>query len=118
LLTDGRFSGGTRGPCVGHISPEAAEGGALGLVRDGDTIELDIPGRNLRWKVDEKERARRQETWRPPPPKVTRGYLARYANLVTSVHTGAVLACEARNHREGEAATYAAHRTQRPDKEK
>jgi dihydroxy-acid dehydratase len=118
LLTDGRFSGGTRGPCVGHISPEAAEGGPLGLVRDGDTIELDIPGRNLRWKVDEKERARRQKTWSPPRPRVSRGYLARYANLVTSAHTGAVLACETGNRREGEAATNAGHRTQRPGKEK
>ncbi len=92
LLTDGRFSGGTRGPCVGHISPEAAEGGPLGLVAEGDTLCLDIPGRTLHWKVDEKERARRQSVWRPPPPKVTRGYLARYARLVTSAHTGAVLA--------------------------
>jgi dihydroxy-acid dehydratase len=91
LLTDGRFSGGTRGPCVGHISPEAAEGGPLGLVAEGDTIVLDIPGRALHWKVDEKERARRQKVWSPPPPKVTRGYLARYARLVTSAHTGAVL---------------------------
>jgi len=118
LLTDGRFSGGTRGPCVGHISPEAAEGGPLGLVRDGDTIELDIPGRNLRWKVDEKERSRRQERWRQPPPKVSRGYLARYASLVTSAHTGAVLVCEAGNRREGDAATNADYRTQRPGKEK
>jgi dihydroxy-acid dehydratase len=100
LLTDGRFSGGTRGPCVGHISPEAADGGPLGLVRDGDTIVLDIPDRILHWKVDEKEQARRQATWRPPRPKVERGYLARYANMVTSAHTGAVLAFGQRNQEE------------------
>ena len=93
LLTDGRFSGGTRGPCVGHISPEAAEGGPLGLVKDGDVIVLDIPGRTLDWKVDEKEQARRREAWRPPRPKIERGYLARYASMVTSAHTGAVLVC-------------------------
>lgn len=99
LLTDGRFSGGTRGPCVGHISPEAAEGGPLGLVNDGDEIALDIPGRSLHWKVDKKEQARRRAKWRAPPPKMTRGYLARYASLVTSAHTGAVLACVADDHR-------------------
>ncbi len=91
LLTDGRFSGGTRGPCVGHISPEAAEGGAIGLIQDGDRILLDIPARRLEWRVDEAERARRAENRRHRAPKVTRGYLARYAELVTSAHTGAVL---------------------------
>jgi len=102
LLTDGRFSGGTRGPCVGHISPEAAEGGPLGLVIDGDAIALDIPGRSLHWKVDKKEQARRRARWSAPPPKITRGYLARYASLVTSAHTGAVLACGAEDHRKGD----------------
>jgi dihydroxy-acid dehydratase len=92
LLTDGRFSGGTRGPCVGHISPEAAEGGPLGLVREGDRIEVDVPGRALHWKVDPTEQARRQAAWSAPPPKISQGYLARYASLVTSAHTGAVLA--------------------------
>jgi dihydroxy-acid dehydratase len=92
LLTDGRFSGGTRGPCIGHISPEAAEGGPLGLLKDGDSVLLDIPGRKLHWNIEESERTRRQEEWRPPPPKVTKGYLARYARLVTSADTGAVLA--------------------------
>jgi dihydroxy-acid dehydratase len=91
LLTDGRFSGGTRGPCIGHVSPEAAQGGPLGLVRDGDTIEVDIPERRLHWCVDESEAARRRETWKPLPPKISHGYLARYARLVTSAHTGAVL---------------------------
>jgi dihydroxy-acid dehydratase len=92
LLTDGRFSGGTRGPCIGHISPEAAEGGPLGLLVEGDTIALDIPGRSLEWKVDDKEMARRRTNWNAPPPKIARGYLARYARLVTSAHTGAILA--------------------------
>jgi dihydroxy-acid dehydratase len=118
LLTDGRFSGGTRGPCVGHISPEAAEGGPLGLVNDGDTIALDIPGRDLHWKVNEEEGARRQQKWRPPPPRVSRGYLARYARLVTSAHTGAILVCETEDHREGETASNKDHRTQAPDEEK
>ncbi len=91
LITDGRFSGGTRGPCVGHVSPEAALGGPLGLVQDGDLIELDIPERTIRWNVDEQEAERRRNAWKPPPPKITHGYLARYARLVTSAHTGAVL---------------------------
>ncbi len=92
LLTDGRFSGGTRGPCVGHISPEAAEGGPLGLVNEGDAISLDIPGRSIEWKVDKNEQDRRRAGWASPPPKIARGYLSRYASMVTSAHTGAVLA--------------------------
>jgi len=91
LITDGRFSGGTRGPCVGHVSPEAAQGGPLGLVRDGDRIEMDIPGRSLTWRVDAAEAEQRRREWKAPPPKVTHGYLARYARLVTSACTGAVL---------------------------
>ena len=118
LLTDGRFSGGTRGPCVGHISPEAAEGGPLGLVNEGDIIALDIPGRSLHWKVDKKEQARRRAKWSAPPPKITRGYLARYASLVTSAHTGAVLACGAGDHRKGDDAKEKSPGTQRRKKEK
>jgi dihydroxy-acid dehydratase len=91
LLTDGRFSGGTRGPCIGHISPEAAQGGPLGLVRDGDRIEVNIPDRRLHWCVDDSEAARRRAAWKPLRPKIAHGYLARYARLVTSAHTGAVL---------------------------
>ena len=91
LLTDGRFSGGTRGPCIGHISPEAAQGGPLGLLEDGDIIQVDIPDRRLHWNVTEEEVERRRRRWKPPPPKIEHGYLARYARMVTSAHTGAVL---------------------------
>ncbi len=92
LITDGRFSGGTRGPCIGHISPEAAEGGPLGLLKDGDILEVDIPNRKIEWNVGQEEFTQRKEAWPgPPPAKVTRGYLARYVRHVTSAHTGAVL---------------------------
>ena len=91
LLTDGRFSGATRGACVGHVSPEAMDGGPIALVEEGDIISLDIPGRKLELRVPEDELARRRAAWTPPAPKVTRGYLARYAKLVTSANTGAVL---------------------------
>lgn len=97
LVTDGRFSGGTRGPCIGHISPEAAQGGPIGLVRNGDRIRVDIPARLIELEVEEAELSRRKEQTKPPPPRVTRGYLARYARLVTSAHTGAVLAEESSN---------------------
>ncbi|NJC86965.1 MAG: dihydroxy-acid dehydratase [Desulfuromonas sp.] len=90
LITDGRFSGGTRGPCIGHISPEAAEGGPIGLVRDGDRIRLDIPARKLELLVDDAELARRQAAWTAPEPKIKTGWLARYAKVVTSAHTGAI----------------------------
>ncbi|TLM68998.1 MAG: dihydroxy-acid dehydratase [Deltaproteobacteria bacterium] len=90
LITDGRFSGGTRGPCIGHISPEAAEGGPIALVRDGDRIRLDIPQRRLELLVDDAELARRQAEWSAPEPKIKTGWLARYAKVVTSAHTGAV----------------------------
>lgn len=91
LITDGRFSGGTRGPCIGHISPEAAEGGPLCIVQDGDTIEIDIPNRKIELKISEEELKKRKDAWTPPEPKVKHGYLARYAKLVTSAATGAVL---------------------------
>lgn len=91
LLTDGRFSGATRGACVGHVSPEAMDGGPIALVEEGDIISLDIPGRKLELRVSDTELARRRAAWTPPAPKVTRGYLARYAKLVTSANTGAVL---------------------------
>jgi len=93
LITDGRFSGGTRGPCIGHISPEAAEGGPIALVADGDLIRLDIPNRKLELLVDDDELARRKAAWKAPEPKIKTGWLARYAKVVTSANTGAV--CEA-----------------------
>jgi dihydroxy-acid dehydratase len=91
LLTDGRFSGGTHGPCIGHVSPEAMEGGAIALVRNGDAIVLDIPRRKLTLDVPAKELVRRKKTWKAPRPKVRSGYLARYATLVGSAGTGAVI---------------------------
>jgi dihydroxy-acid dehydratase len=92
LVTDGRFSGGTRGPCIGHVSPEAAAGGPIALVRDGDEISLDIPSRRLDLLVEAAELERRRAEWAVPAPKVRVGWLARYARLVTSANTGAVLA--------------------------
>jgi len=91
LLTDGRFSGGTRGPCIGHISPEAACGGPIGLIKEGDTIEIDIPKRSLELKVSNEELEKRRKDWKAPKPKINSGWLARYAKLVTSANTGAIL---------------------------
>ncbi|MEE8574403.1 MAG: dihydroxy-acid dehydratase, partial [Thermodesulfobacteriota bacterium] len=91
LITDGRFSGGTRGPCIGHISPEAAEGGLIGLIKNGDEIALDIPKRSLTLNVDDKELAKRKKRWVAPQPKIKTGWLSRYAKVVTSANTGAIL---------------------------
>lgn len=90
LITDGRFSGGTRGPCIGHISPEAARGGLIAYLKDGDIIEIDIPKRRLAAKLSSTEISRRKETMRLLPPKVKSGYLLRYSKAVTSASTGAV----------------------------
>lgn len=90
LITDGRFSGGTRGPCIGHVSPEAAVGGPIALVEDGDTIELDIPNRALKLQVDDAVLAERRARWSRPEPKIKTGWLARYAAVVTSANTGAI----------------------------
>ena len=92
LLTDGRFSGGTRGLCIGHISPEASEGGPIGLIRDGDMVDMDVGARSLDIEVDEAELRRRRAGWRAPEPRCTRGWLARYGRLVTNASNGAVLA--------------------------
>ena len=92
LITDGRFSGGTRGLCIGHVSPEAAEGGPIGLVEDGDIISMDLGARRMDLEVSAAELDRRAGEWEALPPKFTRGWLARYAAMVTSAHTGAVLA--------------------------
>jgi dihydroxy-acid dehydratase len=94
LVTDGRFSGGTRGPCIGHISPEAAEGGPIALVEEGDRIRLDIPNRKLELLVDEPTLAERRSRWVAPEPKIKTGWLARYAKVVTSAYTGAVTTAE------------------------
>ncbi len=91
LITDGRFSGGTRGPCIGHISPEAMEGGTIAIIRDGDRIRIDIPARRIELLVADDEIERRLSEWSPPEPKIKRGYLARYAKLVSSAATGAVM---------------------------
>jgi dihydroxy-acid dehydratase len=91
LLTDGRFSGGTRGLCIGHVSPEAAEGGPIGLVRDGDIVRIDLRARTLDVELSPDELAERFADWRAPAPKYRRGWLARYAALVTNASCGAVL---------------------------
>ena len=91
LLTDGRFSGATRGACIGHVSPEAAAGGPIAFVNEGDLIAIDIPGRKLTLEVPDDELAKRKAAWKRPPAKINYGYLARYASMVTSADTGAVL---------------------------
>jgi dihydroxy-acid dehydratase len=94
LVTDGRFSGGTAGACIGHVSPEAAAGGPIALLRDGDRISIDIPQKSIRVELSEAELEDRRRNWRPPPCRVATGWLARYSKMVTSAHTGAVLKCE------------------------
>ena len=91
LITDGRFSGGTQGAAIGHISPEAADGGTIALVEEGDRIAINIPDKRLSLKVPEEELERRRERWRPPEPKIKEGYLYRYSKLVSSGAKGAVL---------------------------
>jgi dihydroxy-acid dehydratase len=91
LLTDGRFSGGTRGAAIGHISPEAAQGGPVALVREGDRVRIDIPAKRIELCVEDNELARRRQSWQPPQPRITQGYLARYARAVASADRGAVV---------------------------
>ena len=91
LITDGRFSGATRGAAIGHVSPEAAVGGPVALVEEGDKIRIDIPGHRIEVLVSDEELARRRAAWQPRQPRITTGYLARYAKLVTSGMSGAVL---------------------------
>lgn len=91
LITDGRFSGGTRGPCIGHASPEAMEGGPIAVVKDGDIISIDIPNRRLDLLVSEKEIKERLKTHKPLKPKINKGWLSRYAAMVTSASTGAIM---------------------------
>jgi dihydroxy-acid dehydratase len=90
LITDGRFSGATKGFSVGHVAPEAVNGGPIAFVHEGDTIVLDVDNRRLDLEVDDEEIARRREGWSPRPPRYTRGVLAKYAALVGSASKGAV----------------------------
>jgi dihydroxy-acid dehydratase len=90
LITDGRFSGATKGAAIGHVSPEAAEGGPIALLKEGDRIVIDIEGRSVNVRLDDGELARRKAAWKPLPPKVRSGYLARYARQVSSAAAGAV----------------------------
>jgi len=91
LLTDGRFSGGTRGLCIGHVSPESAEGGPIGLLRDGDLVCIDLAERKLDVELTAAELRERRADWVAPRPRYTRGWLARYAAMVTNAGRGAVL---------------------------
>ncbi len=95
LITDGRFSGGTRGLCVGHVSPEAAEGGPIALVKNGDIIEIDLNKKTIDLKVSRAEMEKRKKAWKRPKPNITEGYMARYAKMVTSAATGAIFKTDA-----------------------
>jgi dihydroxy-acid dehydratase len=90
LITDGRFSGATRGASIGHVSPEAMEGGEIAILQDGDIIEIDIPARKINVKLSEEEIKERLKKWVRPEPKIKTGYMARYAKQVTSASKGAV----------------------------
>ena len=90
LLTDGRFSGGTTGLCVGHVAPEAVDGGPIAFVRDGDRVRLDVAARTLDLLVDDDEVAERRADWQAPAPRYLRGVLAKYAKLVQSASVGAI----------------------------
>ena len=91
LITDGRFSGGTKGPCIGHISPEASAGGPIAIIKDGDTINIDIPNRKIEVNLSSIEIEKRFKNWKPVDPKIKTGYLSRYSRMVTSADKGAVL---------------------------
>ena len=91
LITDGRFSGATRGPCIGHVSPEAAVGGPIGLLEDGDIIEIDVPKRKMNVKLSDEELAKRAKSWTEKEPNVKKGYLVRYSQLVQPAHKGSIL---------------------------
>jgi dihydroxy-acid dehydratase len=91
LITDGRFSGGTRGPCIGHVSPEAASGGAIGAINDGDIINIDIPKRILSVELTDAQIKERIAKANKPEPKIKTGYLSRYSRMVQSADSGAVL---------------------------
>jgi dihydroxy-acid dehydratase len=90
LVTDGRFSGGTHGFCIGHVAPEAVEGGPIAFVADGDTVLVDVKGRSIDLLVADAELERRRSAWTPPPPRYTSGVLAKYARLATGAERGAI----------------------------
>jgi dihydroxy-acid dehydratase len=90
LITDGRFSGGTRGLCIGHVSPEAAEGGPIGLIKEGDRIEIDLDRKSIDLLVGKEEIAARRKAWKRRAPNIKEGYMARYAAMVTGAASGAV----------------------------
>jgi dihydroxy-acid dehydratase len=91
LVTDGRFSGTSGGPCIGHLSPEAMTGGPIAHLRDGDIMDIDIPARRLNVELSDEEMNRRKTSWKPPQPKVTHGWLAYFAKHATSADQGAYL---------------------------
>ena len=91
LITDGRFSGATRGASIGHVSPEAAVGGPIALVEEGDMISIDIPNNEITLEVDDDTLAARKAKWQPREPRINTGYLKKYASMVTSANTGAIL---------------------------
>jgi dihydroxy-acid dehydratase len=91
LITDGRFSGATRGAAIGHVSPEAAEGGPIAILRDGDLIKVDMPNKRLEVELSDEEIARRRAEWKAPEPKIKNGYLSRYARSVSSANRGAIV---------------------------
>jgi dihydroxy-acid dehydratase len=90
LITDGRFSGGTRGLCIGHVSPEGAEGGPIAHVRNGDTIEIDLNKKSINLVLTKQEMKKRQAAWKRPEPNIKEGYMARYAKHVTGAASGAI----------------------------
>jgi dihydroxy-acid dehydratase len=91
LITDGRFSGGTRGAAIGHVSPEAAHGGLIGIVNEGDIIAIDIPAKKITLEVADEEIEKRKKQWKKPAPKITKGYMAKYAKTVSSASQGAIV---------------------------
>ena len=91
LVTDGRFSGSTRGPCIGHVSPEAAAGGPIALVKDGDIIQIDIPQRRLEVQVSSEEMKRRKASWKALESKIKKGFLGLYSKIVSSADKGAIV---------------------------
>ena len=94
MITDGRFSGATRGPCIGHISPEAFHGGPIAIVQEGDLIEIDIPARRLNIQIPKKTIEERLLTWEPREPAITAGFLSTYSQLVGSADLGAIFPAE------------------------